>query len=107
MLEFKRNQYHCEICFNSLNRKDVFIELSFICNQWKTGLIFQRALTIFRIWGKKAVPTNFPPVTSTNVGIIFPKCLASSFNPFARLMLKLKAIPSASPKLLNLNQEHP
>ena len=40
-LNLKRNQYHCEIRFKSINRKDVFIELSFICNQWKAGPIFQ------------------------------------------------------------------
>ena len=61
---------------------------------------------IFRMGSKKAVPTNFPPVTSTNVGVSSPKCLTSSFNPFATLVLKLKVITSASPKLLNLNQEH-
>ena len=56
---------------------------------------------------KKAVPTNFPPVTSSNVGISSPKYLTSSFKAFATLVLKLKAIPSASSKLLNLNQEDP
>ena len=30
-----------------------------------------------------------------------------SFNPFATFALNFKAIPSASPKLLNLNQWHP
>ena len=65
-----------------------------------------KSFTIFRMLGKKAVPTNFPLVTSTNVGISSPKYLTSSFKPFVTLVLKLKAIPSASPKLLNFNQEH-
>ena len=32
--------------------------------------------------------------------------LTFSFNAFATLVSILKAIPSASPKLLNLNQDH-
>ena len=30
-----------------------------------------------------------------------------SFNPFATLVSNFKFVPSASPKLLNLNQDHP
>ena len=39
-------------------------------------------------WGenKKPPPTSFSPVTSTNVGIIPPKFLTFSFNPFDRLV---------------------
>ena len=33
--------------------------------------------------------------------------LTFSFDPFAKVMWSLKAIPRANPKLLNLNQEHP
>ena len=51
--------------------------------------------------GKKALPTSFSPVTSTNVGFGPQNFLTFSFNPFATL------VPSASPKLLNLNQDHP
>ena len=62
------------------------------------------------------------PVTSTNVGITNPPpppppsppkknkktlTLTFSFNPFAALVQKFKAIPTAYPKLLNLNQGHP
>ena len=35
------------------------------------------------------------------------KFLTFSFNSFAKLALNFKAMPSASPKLLNLDQEHP
>ena len=33
--------------------------------------------------------------------------MAFSFNPFTTLVQIVKAIPSGSPKLLNLNQDHP
>ena len=46
-------------------------------------------------------------LTSTNVGNNPQNFLAFSFNPFATFVQNVKAIPSASPKLLNLNQEHP
>ena len=36
--------------------------------------------------GKKANPTNFSPVTSTNVGISPQNFLTFSFNPFATLV---------------------
>ena len=49
----------------------------------------------------------FPLVTSINVGISPQNLLILSLNFFATLMLNFKAIPSASPNLLNLNQEHP
>ena len=57
--------------------------------------------------GKKAPPTSFFPVTSTNVGIGPYNFLTFSFNPFARLVQNFKFVPSGSPKLLNLNQDHP
>ena len=57
--------------------------------------------------GKKAPPTSFSPVTSTNVGIRPQYLLTFSFDPFATLMLNFKFVPSVSPKLLNLNQDHP
>ena len=52
------------------------------------------------------LPTNFSPVTSTNVGYIPQNLLSSSFNPFATLMKYFHVIPSANSKLLNLNQDH-
>ena len=57
--------------------------------------------------GKKAPPTSFPPVTSTNVGFGSKNVLTFSFNPSATLVQNLKFVPSVSPKLLNLNQDHP
>ena len=49
---------------------------------------------------KKAPPTRFSPVNSTNVGFGPQKFLAFSFNPFATLVQNFKFVPSASPKLL-------
>ena len=51
-------------------------------------------------------PTSFLPVISTNVGIGQQNLLTFSFNPFATLMQNFTFVPSASPKLLNLNQDH-
>ena len=47
------------------------------------------------------------PQTSTNVGISPQNFLTFSFNPFDRLVQNFKFVPCASPKLLNLNQDHP
>ena len=55
---------------------------------------------------QKGPPTSFFPVTSTNVGIYPYNFLTFSFNPFATLVQNFKFVPSASPKLLNLNQDH-
>ena len=65
-------------------------------------------LTLFRMkWGQKGPPTSFSPVTSTNVGFGLLNVLTFSFNPFATLVQSFKFVPIASPKLLNLNQDHP
>ena len=50
---------------------------------------------------------DFFPVTSTNAVISPQKFLTFSFNRFPTLVQNFKAIPSACPKLLNLNQDHP
>ena len=55
-----------------------------------------------QVAAKKAPPTSFSPVTSTNVA-----SSPQNFHPFATLVYNFKAIPGASPKLLNLNQDHP
>ena len=67
------------------------------------------SLTLFRMGGGKnpLSPTNFSSVTSTNVGISPEIFLTFSLNPFFTLVSIFKAIPRASPKLLNLNQDHP
>ena len=58
--------------------------------------------------GRKNVPrTSFSPVTSTNVGFGPQNFLTFSFNPFASLVQNFQFEPTASPKLLNLNQDHP
>ena len=57
--------------------------------------------------GAKRPPTSFSLVTCTNVGTNPQNVLTFSFNPFATLVLNFQFIPSASPKLLNLNQDHP
>ena len=51
--------------------------------------------------GKKA-PNHFLPC---NVGVSPQDYLTFSFNPFATVLTNFKAIPSASPKLLNLNHD--
>ena len=56
---------------------------------------------------KKASPISFSPVTSTNVDFGSQNFLTFSFNPFSTLVQNFKFAPSASPKLLNLNQDHP
>ena len=68
---------------------------------------FLNLLTLFRLGGgQKASPTSFFPVTSANIGIGRQNFLTFTFDPFATLVLNFKAIPRASPKLLNLNQDH-
>ena len=57
--------------------------------------------------GKKAPATSFSSVTSTNVGFGPQNFQTFSLNPFATLVQNFKFVPSASPKLLNLNQDHP
>ena len=56
---------------------------------------------------KKVPPTNFSPVTSTNVEFGPQNFLAFSFNAFATLVQNFKFVPSANPKLLKLNQATP
>ena len=52
-------------------------------------------------------PISLPPVTSTNVGTSPKDFVTFSFSPFVTLMQNFRFVPSASPKLLNLNQDHP
>ena len=55
---------------------------------------------------QKGPRTSFSPVTSTNVGFGPQNFLTFSFKPFGTLMQSFKFLPSPSPKLLNLNQDH-
>ena len=57
--------------------------------------------------GKKALHSSFSLVTSEKVGISPQNFLNFSLNPFNTLVGNVKVIPSASPKLLNLNEDHP
>ena len=57
--------------------------------------------------GPKGLPTSFFSVTSTNIGIGPYDFLTFSFNSFATLVQNVKFVPSASPKLLNLDQDQP
>ena len=69
---------------------------------------YHRHLILFRMgWVKKVPSTSFSPVTSTNVGFGPQDVMTFSFNPFTTLVKNLNVVPRASPKLLNLNQDHP
>ena len=57
--------------------------------------------------GPKRPPTSFLPLTSTNVGISPENFLTFSFNTFGTLVQNFTFAPSASSKLLNLNQDYP
>ena len=54
----------------------------------------------------KKTPTSFFPVTSTNVRFDPQNFLTFSFNPFVTQVQNFKFLPSPSPKLFNLNQNH-
>ena len=70
----------------------------------KNLLIKIVSLTLFRMgWPKRHLGTSFSAVTSRNVGISLQIFLTFSFNPLATLVF----VPSASPKLVSLNQDHP
>ena len=67
-------------------------------------------LILFKMGGgKKVHPTSFSPEISTNVGVSTQNILTFNFNNFSTPVQNFKAISSSSssPKLLNLNQEHP
>ena len=57
--------------------------------------------------GQKGTPTSFTPLTSTTEWFGSQNFLTFCFNPFATLLQNFQFLPSASPKLLNLNQDHP
>ena len=56
-------------------------------------------------WVDKKPPTSFTSVSSTNLRISPQNFLTISFNSFFHIAFK--AIPSASSKLLNINQDYP
>ena len=57
--------------------------------------------------GGEVLRTSVFPVTSATVGISLRNFLTFSFNPFSILVQNVKFEPSASLKLLNLNQDDP
>ena len=74
-------------------------------SNFQVRLHFLVTLTLFRMWWGEADP-SFSPVTSTNVGFGPQNFLTFSFNSFVTLVQNFKFAPSASPKFLNLNQDH-
>ena len=55
---------------------------------------------------QKCPTTSFSSITSGNLGISHQIVLTFRLNPFATLVQNLTFVPSASLKLLNLNQDH-
>ena len=79
------------------------------CNWRKTYFFTLLSLTRFRMRGgvgQKRPPSSFFSVFS-KIWISPQNFLTFSLNPFATLTQSFKAIPSTSPKLLNLNRGHP
>ena len=93
------------ICLNHFSRTTIFtfksLQLDIVVNFSNDKHKFRKGRR-----GQKGSPTSFSPVTSTNVGFGPQNFLTFSFNPFATLVQNFKFVPSASPKLLNLNQAH-
>ena len=73
-------------------------------------MLFFLSLIVFLVLRAKIPPPpcliTFSPVPSTNVGIRPKNFQTFSFNSFNALVQNLNVMPSASAKLLNLNQEH-
>ena len=89
---------HVNYCWKINGKKIITIPKKWIC-------LIKQLLTLFRMGGQKSPPTSFSPVTSTNVRFGPQKFPTFSFHPFATLKQNFKSVPS--PKLLNLNQDHP
>ena len=93
---------------NNLTDKNITEKLQTFTNIIRTNETYRSPLTLFRMGlGQKGPPISFSPVTSTNVETSPQNFLTFSFNPFATLMENFKVARSASPKLLNLNRDHP
>ena len=69
-------------------KKPIFYFLFAIFKNMSIAKTLQVTLTLFRMGGggKKASPTSFSPVTSTNAGIKPQNFLTFSFNPFATVV---------------------
>ena len=83
-----------------VHAEDTICYRDYMCQVSKLQHMYVTGLTLFP-------PTSFSPVTSTNVGFGPQNILTFSFNPFVTLVQNFKFVPTASPKLLNLNQDHP
>ena len=93
---------------NNLTDKNITEKLQTFTSIIRTNETYRSPLTLFRMGlGQKGPPISFSPVTSTNVETSPQNFLTFSFNPFATLMENFKVARSASPKLLNLNRDHP
>ena len=88
----------------SFNSFSIFILFVLIYTKFHTNSSLN--LTLINMELAKRPPTSFFPVTSIDVEVSTQSFLTFSFNLFVRLVLNFKAIPSTSPKLLNLNQDH-
>ena len=99
----------CSVNFASTPSSSDLITLPHIIwHFWiNLGRSFLNPIQDGRRGGAKRPPTSFSSVTSTNVGFGPQNFVNFSFNPFPTLMQNFKFVPSASPKLLDLNQDHP
>ena len=77
------------------------------CFQFFNGINPIQDEAVWEGGGKKALPTSFLSVTSTDVEFGRQNFLNFSFNPFAWLVQNSKFVLSANPKLLSLNQDWP
>ena len=94
--------------FLTLKLTAVLIKAYHLYWHYRKCLIVSLTLFRMRVTGaKKASSTSFSPVTSTNVRFSPQNFLNFSFNSFDRLVWNIKFLPSASPKLLKLIQDHP
>ena len=107
-ISIKNASKECDICLDWY-----FLDKSFKCELYlRNGChdLMQYAMNFNPIQDggqKSSPPTSFSPVTSTNVGFDPKIFLTFSFNPFPTLVQNFKFVSSPSPKLLDLNQDHP
>ena len=95
------------LCKNKKEDKTNIPNLGFINQIWLSIFAYNLNVNPIQDGGdKKALPTSFSAVTFTNIRISPQNFLTFSFNLFATLIQNFKFIPSTSPKLLNLNQNH-
>ena len=80
---------------------------------WKNPLLKTIAISVVYPYarceggGAQRSPYQFSPLTSTNVGSISLNFVTFIFNPFATMVQNFEAVPTARPRLLDLNQDNP